>query len=58
MARIKEVIELIRQCYAQAKDVATRATMKDSPTVGHADAQKTDGTRGIEIIRAVFPNEN
>jgi hypothetical protein len=58
MARIKEVIELIRQCYAQAKDVATRATMKDSPTVGRTDAQKTDGTRGIEIIRAVFPKES
>ena len=56
MARIKEVIELVKQCYAQAKSAAICATGKDPPAIGHADAQKTDGTRGIEIIRAVFPN--
>lgn len=57
MASIKEVLELIRQRYAQAKGAAPRASKKDAPAVRHEDAQKTDGKRGIEIIRAVFPNK-
>jgi hypothetical protein len=57
MARIKEVLELIRQRYAQAKGTAPRATKKDAPAVRHEDAPKTDRTRGTEIIRAVFPNK-
>jgi hypothetical protein len=57
MARIKEVLVLIRQRYVQTKGAAPRATKKDAPAVRHDDAQKTDRTRGTEIIRAVFPNK-
>jgi hypothetical protein len=58
MARIKKVLELVRRCCAQAKGAAIRSTKKDLPASEHADGQKSDATRGIEIIRAVFPNKN
>ena len=58
MARIKKVLELVRRCCAQAKGAAIRSTKRDPPASEYADAQKSDATRGIEIIRAVFPNKN
>jgi hypothetical protein len=57
MARIKEVLELIKRRYTQVKGVAPRATKKVTPAVAREGARKTDRTRGTEIIRAVFPNK-
>ncbi len=57
MPRIKELVELARQCYAQANGTANPEAKKTLQDIGNQYVQKADELRRTEIIRAVFPNE-
>ena len=57
MPRIKELLTLAKQCYAQANYTLTPEAKKTFQNIGNQYAQKADELRRIEITRAVYPND-
>lgn len=59
MPRVKEVLELVKRGYAQAKTAPPSATKKAASPTGHKHEPGHKGGRsdGVEIIRAVFPKK-
>ena len=57
MPRIKELLTLAKQCYAQANDTLHPEAKKTLQDIGNRYAQKADELRRIQITQAVFPND-
>ncbi len=57
MPRIKELLGLARQCYAQANGTLNPEAKKTLQEIGNQHLQKADDLRRIEITPAVFPND-
>jgi len=58
MPRIKELIELGRQCYELANATLNPEAKKALQDIDAKYAQKADELRRIEIIQAKFPKDN
>jgi hypothetical protein len=57
MPRIKELLTLAKQCYAQANVTLNPEAKKTLQDIGNQYVQKADELRRIEITRGVFPND-
>ena len=57
MPRIKELLTLAKQCYAQANDTLHPEAKKTLQDIGNRYAQKADELRRTQITQAVFPND-
>jgi hypothetical protein len=55
MPRIKQALEFVKQCYAQATAAFRRTAGKDASADAGEDPPKSG--RGSETIRAVFPDK-
>jgi hypothetical protein len=58
MPRIKELLTLAKQCYAQANDTLNPEAKKTLQDVDNRYAQKADELRRIAITRAEYPKDN
>jgi hypothetical protein len=57
MPRIKELLTLAKQSYAQANDTLNPEAKKTLQDIGTRYAQEADELRHIQITQAVFPND-